>query len=263
MATATKAIAALRDAGLVETRSGAGTVVRSGSALPERTTQREPELSRERVVRAAIALADAEGGPALSMRRVATDLGVATMSLYRHVPSKDELLLHMVDTVFADSPFPGHRPAGWRASAEFAARLMWSVFRAHPWAAEQLSMTRPQLLPHLLSYTEWTVGPLAALGLPNDVVLSFHLTLFGHVRSAAMSLHAESQAVQETGLTADEWLDTQEGDLHALLASGDYPAFARIVRQDFDYDANRLFEFGLARLLDGFEVLLRRRARSR
>ncbi len=266
MATATKAIAALRESGLVETRPGAGTVVRSTGALPKRTTSagpRERELNRTRIVRAAIAIADTEGIGALSMRRVATSLHVATMSLYRHVPGKEELTLLMVDAVFGETPFPEQRPAHWRSSIEFAGRLMWRTFRAHPWAAELLSMTRPQLLPNLLDYVEWTLGPLSALGLDVDTMMSFHLTLFGHVRSTAMNLHSESQAEQDTGLTADEWLQTQEPDMRALLASGRYPAFGRIVEQEYDFDLDTLFEFGLRSLLDGFEVLLRQRARRR
>ncbi len=67
-------------------------------------------------MRAAIEIADAEGIAALSMRRVAAALGVATMSLYRHVPGKDELTLLMVDTAAGDFPFPARRPAGWRPS---------------------------------------------------------------------------------------------------------------------------------------------------
>ena len=87
MATATKVIAALRDAGLVETRSGAGTVVRAITGR-RRRGPRGGDLSRDRVLAAAIAIADAEGLAALTMRRVAADLGVATMSLYRHVPGQ-------------------------------------------------------------------------------------------------------------------------------------------------------------------------------
>jgi AcrR family transcriptional regulator len=197
------------------------------------------------------------------MRRVATALGVATMSLYRHVPGKEELTMLMVDTAFGDFPFPERRPTNWRASVEYAGRLMWTVFRRHPWAAELLSLTRPQLLPNLLDYTEWTLGPLTALGLDNDTVLCFHLTLFGHVRSTAMNLHAETQAEQDTGLTADEWIETLEPELRTLLVSGRYPAFEYITTQEFDLDLDKLFEFGLRRLLDGFEVLLRQRARPR
>lgn len=262
MATATKVIGTLREQGLVETKPGAGTVVRARSALAKRTSP-VPELDRERIVRAAIAIADAEGIAALSMRRVAAGVGVATMSLYRHVTSRDELVLLMVDAVFGDFPFPPHRPAGWREPIEFACRLLWRVFRTHPWAAGPVSMTRPQLLPNLLDYTEWTLGPLAAAGLDQDTMMCFHLTVFGHVRSTAVNLHAEVRAEEDTGLTADEWLGTQEPELRELLKSGRYPAFERVISEDFDFDLDRLFEFGLQSLLDGFEVELRRRRAGR
>lgn len=266
MATATKAIALLREQGLVETLPGSGTVVRSASAprrRPSPPAPREPELSRERILRAAITIADEEGIAVVSMRRVATALDVATMSLYRHVPGKDVLTVRMVDTVFGDFAFPERRPAGWRASVEFAARLMWTVFRAHPWAAELMSMTRPQVLPNLLRYSEWALGALLTLDIDNDTRMCFYLTVIGHVRSTAMNLHAETQAQQDTGLTADEWMATQEPELRSLIKPSSYPAFTQVISQDFDFDLDRLFEFGLKTLLDGFEGLLRQRARPR
>jgi DNA-binding transcriptional regulator YhcF (GntR family) len=257
MATATKVIAALREQGLVETTRGSGTVVRTGRP----TAKHEPELTRDRIVRAAIEIADQEGIGALSMRRVAANLGVATMSLYRHVPGKDELTLFMVDAAASDFPFPATRPAGWRPALEYAARLLWTVFRRHPWAAEALSMTRPQLLPNLLHYAEWTLGALEETGLDANTTMDIYLTVFGHVRGTALNLQAEAQAEQDTGLTADEWTNTQEPALRDMVATGDYPAFERIVQQDYDFDLDRLFDFGLTRLLDGIAVLLRRRPR--
>jgi AcrR family transcriptional regulator len=266
MATATKVIAVLREQGLVATTPGAGTVVRPrGATRPTIGTPppHEPELTRDRIVRAAIAVADTEGLGALSMRRVATSIGVATMSLYRHVPGKEELTMLMVDTAAGDFPFPSTRPPGWRASIEFAARLLWTMFQRHPWAAELLSMTRPQVMPNLLDYTEWTLGPLHELGLDLDTMMCFHLTVFGHVRSTAMNLHSETQAEQDTGMTADEWTDAQEPVLRELLTSGRYPTFSSVISQEFEFNLEVLFEFGLRRLLDGFEVLLRQRARGR
>jgi DNA-binding transcriptional regulator YhcF (GntR family) len=258
MATATKVIATLRDQGLVETTQGSGTVVRGSAPRPVR---HEPELTKERIVRAAVAIADTEGIGALSMRRVATQLGVATMSLYRHVPGKDDLHLLMVDTVAGDFPFPERRPRHWRATLEFAARLLWTMFKQHPWGAELLSMTRPQLMPNLLDYAEWTLGALSELKLDMNTTMNIYLTLFGHVRSTALNLHAETQAEQDTGMTADEFTERHEPELRELLASGRYPTFARVVRQSYDFNLDALFEFGLVSLLDGVEVLLRKRAR--
>jgi AcrR family transcriptional regulator len=249
MATATKVIAALRDAGLVETKSGAGTVVRAITGVaPARP--RVGDLSRDRVLDAATAIADAEGLAALTMRRVAADLGVATMSVYRHVPGKDELVLLMTDAVFGEDPLPQRVPVNWRDRLEIASRRMWAVFRRHPWAAEALSLTRPQALPNLMSYSEWSLGALRDIGYPAHRMMYAHLTLFGHVRAVALSLQSEVRAQEDTGMTNDEWVDTQH-ELLAFVVSGRYPSLAYVAEQGFDFDIDALFEYGLKRLLDG------------
>lgn len=254
MATATRAIATLRDAGLVETRPGAGTTVRRPHETSDRPVERrELDLSRDRIVRAAVALADAEGLATLSMRRVATELDVATMTLYRYVSGKEDLVLAMVDAVLGESALPP-RPPHWRAALERVARLMWTVFRRHPWAAEAVSMTRPQLTPHLLAYADFGLAALQALGLPPDDTMHIHLTLFGHVRGTALSIQPEARAEQDTGMTSDEWIDTQERSIAAVVASGRYPAFAEATRHPFDYDLDAVFEYGLQRVLDGVAV---------
>src|SRR5690606_22806525 len=113
------------------------------------------ELTRERIVRTAIDIADAEGLSALSMRRVAGEPGVATMSLYRYVPGKDELITLMADEVFGEPELPEVPPPGWRAQLEVAARAQWALYRRHPWLASVLSIIRPQPLPHGMVYGEW------------------------------------------------------------------------------------------------------------
>jgi DNA-binding transcriptional regulator YhcF (GntR family) len=256
MATATKVIATLRDEGLVDPRPGAGTVVRpapGGPAEPvARTPPREQELGRDRIVRAAMAVADAEGLAAVTMRRVATELGVATMSLYRHVSTKDNLTVLMADTAVAERPFPP-RPAPWRASLETIARHLWTVCRRHPWVAESLSMTRPQVAPNLMNYSEWAFTVLHEMGLPAQDVLYVHINLFGHVRGLAMALSEETQAHQDTGLTMEEWQENNEAAFRAVAASGRYPTMEYLVAQDVDYDIDELFEYGLRLLLDGIE----------
>ena len=106
MATASKVLATLKEEGLVRTRPGVGTVVAGTSSSRTRGSARardaEATLTRERIVAAAIAVADIEGLGALSMRRVAVELDVATMSLYRHVRDKDDLLTCMVDAAFGE-----------------------------------------------------------------------------------------------------------------------------------------------------------------
>lgn len=122
MATATKALAVLNQEGLVRAVPGVGTVV----AEPARERLSTPHLgfTRNRVVRAAVALVDSEGLAALSMRRVATAFGVSTMALYCHAPSRGELVRLMSESVFNGDP-PGLRPSGWRAQLEREARWLW------------------------------------------------------------------------------------------------------------------------------------------
>ena len=103
-----------------------------------------PRLAPGRIVAAAMAVADAEGLAGLSMRRVATEIGVATMSLYRHIADKDDLMLKMTDAAFGECRIPAHPPEGWRDQLELAARTLWAMFQRHPWLAPALSVTRPQ-----------------------------------------------------------------------------------------------------------------------
>jgi DNA-binding transcriptional regulator YhcF (GntR family) len=256
MATATKVIATLRNEGVVDTRPGAGTVVRAVQA-PVR--KREQELGRERIVQAAITVADTEGLAAVSMRRIATDLGVATMSLYRHVSSKDDLVVYMADTVFAEHPFPRTSPPGWRARLEVASRLMWTFCRRHPWVAEVLSMTRPRPMPNGIVYSEWVLKTLSDLGLPMDDMMYVHLNLFGHIRSLAISLEQEMRARQDTGVTSDEWMEHQVAEFLEVIASGRYPTMEHLMTLEFDQDLDRMFEYGLRLLLDGLDHQLKAR----
>ncbi|GAB2975817.1 TetR/AcrR family transcriptional regulator C-terminal domain-containing protein [Amycolatopsis acidiphila] len=252
MATATKALSTLRQQGLVRAVQGVGTVVADGRRAPR--AEPEQELTRERVVAAAIQVADAEGMANVSMRRIATELGVATMSLYRHVPGKEELVVLMVDTAIAEESLPETPPDGWRARLELSSRLQWRLYRKHRWLAPAISMTRPQALPNALNHTEWSLRALA--GVEPKARLYAYLTVFGYVRGVAMNLEAEAQAEQDTRLTPDEWMDTQEDFLKPLVDSGRLPAFAELVTHDIDFELEDLFEFGLARVLDGLEKLV-------
>src|SRR5438105_13318066 len=93
----------------------------------------KPGLSLERIVLAAIAIADAEGLSAVSMQRVAAECGFTTMSLYRYVPSKNELLDLMIDTAVGQPPKLHEIPGGWRPKLAEWAWQTWSGFHQHPW----------------------------------------------------------------------------------------------------------------------------------
>ncbi len=255
MATATKVLATLKRDGLVIAKPGAGTVVagRARTAAP----RTEAELSRDRVVKAAIRIADAEGIRALSMRRIASGLGVATMALYRHVTAKEELILEMADMALGEIRFPPEPPPGWRVQLELMARAQWALFRRHPWLAQALSITRPQPLANLLRHADWATRALDGHGLPASTIMYAHITIFNHVRGIALSFESEAESESGTAVSADAWLAVHEPILRDLVAGGRFPNFADVaLRAPFDYDLDTLFEFGLQRLLDGFSVLL-------
>ncbi|GAA2757696.1 TetR/AcrR family transcriptional regulator C-terminal domain-containing protein [Actinopolymorpha rutila] len=275
MATATKALTELRHLGLVRAVPGVGTVVAergrtgtrttttTGPATDARTSQEsrpaaatDRTLTTERVVEAAIAIADAEGVSAASMRRVAVDLGVATMSLYRHVRDKDDLLLRMMDAVLAASPLPAEPPDGWRPRLDLVARTLWTLFRRHPWLAPTMSITRPQATPHALPYTEWVLAGLLAEGLDLQTAFTMHLTLFNYVRGTAVNLESEAEAEATSGLTSEEWMATQQPAIDRIVAEQRLVTFARLAEKEYDFDLDALFEFGLQRLLDGCTELV-------
>ena len=260
-ATAMRALAVLRDEGLVSARPGVGTVV---ATRPTRTRGRretlEQDITAERIVAAAIEIADAEGLSAVSMRRVAIDLGVATMALYRHVRGKNSLLLLMADTIMGQLPLPAIRPPGWRAQLELVARHQWAGYRGHPWLARIISMTRPAALPQGMAHTEWALAAVDGLGLDPNAMLHVVVNLFAYVRGSAMNVEMDLESEQETGLTDEEWLASQTTQFTRVLGSGRFPYLARVfAAPEVDLDLDTLFEFGLERLLDGYAALLERR----
>ncbi|GID92588.1 TetR/AcrR family transcriptional regulator C-terminal domain-containing protein [Amorphoplanes digitatis] len=253
MATATKVIATLREQGLVRALPGVGTVV----AAPARPADAAPD--RDRVVRAAVTIADAEGLAALSMRRLAAEIGVPTMSLYRYVADKEELLLLMTDSIFAVNPPPPltAEDDGWRRCVEAIARQQWAIYRRHPWLAQAMSFTRPLLAPHAMAYTEWTMRALDRHGLSANTQFRAAVMVANYVRGTAVNLEHEAQAEQETGMTGDQWLQARQARFEAVLATGRLPMMARyLAADDRDFNLDTLVEFGLQRLLSGLAEVL-------
>ncbi|MFI9719478.1 TetR/AcrR family transcriptional regulator C-terminal domain-containing protein [Streptomyces sp. NPDC052396] len=275
MATATKALAVLRQEGLVRAVPGVGTVVAPRVAPPPRPPRPavhggrarsrpgEPAVMRERIVATAVAIADRQGSAALSLRAIAAELGLSTMALYRHVSGKGELVELMMDAVFA-GPLPEPAPAHWRARLEAGARRQWALHRGHPWLAKAMSFTRPPMSPHAMAHMEWSMAPLVELGLDVVTLLHIAVTVAGSVRAAAMDLEDEVLARQDTGMTSDEWMTGRMAEFDALLSGGDFPMYGRVAQEKGDFfGPDSMFEFMLARLLDGLEPLVAERRRGR
>lgn len=266
MATATKALARLRERGLVHPEPGRGTLVTprtpresglSAQRVARPSTPPNQDVTAERIVRLAIEIADADGLGGLSMRRIATDLGVPTMSLYRHLAGKDALLGGMCDTVFRDAPLPEPPPPGWRACLELAGRAEWSLYRHHPWLARTISLTRPHPTPHLMLHTEWVLRALDGLGLDGQTMLHIAVTMHGFGAGLAVNVETEHAAERDTGQSPQQWLNERDAVFTDLLRRYSMPVLTRVTAdEDLDVTLDDLFEFGLARLLDGFAALI-------
>ncbi|TMR89823.1 TetR/AcrR family transcriptional regulator C-terminal domain-containing protein [Nonomuraea basaltis] len=274
LATAAKALTLLAQEGVVvaeprvgtvvaELRGGRGAEPRGGRGAQSGGTARrsslpEHELARERIVRAAIEIADAEGLAELTMRALAVRLGMATMSLYRHVGGKEDLVLLMFDAAIEDFPLPAEPPAGWRAVLETSARLQWAAYRRHPWMAGITPLSRPLPSAGLLKHSEWVMAALAGTRLDATAKMNLQILVYSYVQGIAANIELERRARAATGLTDEEWLSVQGGRMRAITESGRYPAFAEFLAElgDFDLDLDRLFEFGLRPLLDGLAAIV-------
>ncbi|MER5840009.1 TetR/AcrR family transcriptional regulator [Streptomyces prasinus] len=243
--------------------SGSGDITRTLDLLwgTGRRSSRGPKpgLTLERVVEAAVELADREGLGALSMRRIATELGTGTMSLYRYVPGKAELLDLMLDRVQRASEEPGDFGDGhWRSTLEVLGRGTLALYRRHPWLLE-VNQTRPLLGPSALDGLEKVMSRIRPMGLSDPELLSAITTIEGYVVGAARTQLYQQEAERTSGLTDTEFWEAQQPVLEKAILSGRYPVLASLAEDTFSFDFDH-FEFGLQRILDGLEVFVTARA---
>ena len=219
------------------------------------TKRRAPSapLGRERIVAAAVELADAGGFDSLSMRNLAEELGAGTMALYRHVANKEDLLDHMVDLVFSEMYPPAIRGA-WKRELRERGISARAALQRHPWAVG-LMESRMQPGPASAKHHNATMGCLREAGFPfRDAVHAYSL-----LDSYTYGFALQEQTIPfETPEGSADMATTTVGDRGA-----DYPYLAEVVvelaKQGYDYTEE--FVFGLDFILDGLERL-RRRLRS-
>jgi AcrR family transcriptional regulator len=248
---------------------GRGDPVRSmellwGVGSPPRSRGPKQGLTVERIVRAGIEIADAEGLGGVSMRRVAERLGVGTMSLYTYVPSKAELVDVMFDRAVGSSP-RDEVEGGWREKLTAVARAAWDLYRRHPWLLEVMAMSRPPLGPSSIADYDHQLRAVDGIGLTelemDSVVNMVAVYVQGTARAAAEAATSE----KDTGVTDDEWWSAYAPLLEKVFDADRYPVAARVGQVAGEtyqsaYDAKHGFEFGLARILDGIQVLIDDRA---
>ncbi|MGW7204920.1 TetR/AcrR family transcriptional regulator [Streptomyces sp. NPDC054837] len=242
--------------------SGSGDIVRTLELLwdtgrrPSRGPK--PALTLDRIVEAAVQVADADGLDAVSMRRVAGELGTGAMSLYRYVPGKAELLDLMLDRVQKPSENPADLGDGdWRSALEALGRATLALYRRHPWLL-QVNQSRPILGPSALDGMEKVLTLIKPMGLTDPELVSAIIMIDGYVVGAARTQLYQQEVERRTGLTDAEFWQAQVPTLEKVMASGRYPVLAALSDDAFGTDFDH-FEFGLQRILDGLEVIVSRR----
>ncbi|WP_327290415.1 TetR/AcrR family transcriptional regulator C-terminal domain-containing protein [Streptomyces sp. NBC_01198] len=210
----------------------------------------------DRYVAAALAVADAEGLAAVSMRRVAGDVASGTATLYRYIANRDELVDLMVDAVRGEEPLP-EPTRDWRTDlAAFATALRATLMR-HPWLAGELA-GRPSLGPNSLRRSESALR--AAVALTPDITLASQAlgTVHSYVLGSVATQQAARRAEQRTGLTEEQWQRSVGPYISEVLAAGEHPMLARRVHEGEEVDPDVEFAFGLDCVLDGLAARLPR-----
>ncbi|MEV0804571.1 TetR/AcrR family transcriptional regulator [Kribbella sp. NPDC050281] len=220
----------------------------------------KPSLSLDDIVRAAIEIADADNDlGAVSMARVAERLGNSTMALYRHVKSKDDLLVLMSDAAI-ERPDPMPEGVDWRTGLTFWADNVLAAIRKHRWYAK-IPISGPPAGPNNLAWFDAALGVLNGTGLPEEakvgVVMGLITYVQGQIRVAfdlAAGYDENPAAFQQFGATLRQVADPRQ-----------YPAVARLVEAgvfdevgNFEDESDQDFDFGLQLYLDGVAAYIDR-----
>jgi AcrR family transcriptional regulator len=234
-----------------------------GKTKPQKRGPKAKGSVRE-LVKAAVAIADAEGIEAVSTRRVADAVGISSMSFYTHIPSKAELLDLMLDEVMGtDRELPASwKKRPWRERLTWVAEGLWRFYLEHPWVL-QLATHRPALGPNTLAAYEMALSAVDGLGL-DEIEMDLTITSVSNYVMGAVRDAARARMVKElTGISDEEWWHRIAPFLETVDFTP-YPVSSRvgpIVGAAYGVgDPERAFKFGLQRILDGLEILIASKA---
>lgn len=207
-------------------------------------------LTRDAIVAAALAIADGEGLEAVSIRRIAAELGTRPMSLYTHIETKDELIDLMIDEVLGEAVLPGEVPEDWREALRRIARSTRAAARAHPWMIA-MTFRRPPLGPKALRHIDQSLAAVASLPIPFErkraVLLAIDTYTLGYVRWEVKISPAKQGGGDDH--PSHEQIDAY---LREQVASGDYPHLAEVTKRELTFGVKpESFEAGLEWLLAG------------
>ncbi|MFJ3586097.1 TetR/AcrR family transcriptional regulator [Streptomyces sp. NPDC090127] len=218
----------------------------------------KPGLTLDRIVTTAIGVASAEGLDALSMGRIAKELGVSTMSLYRYVGAKSELYVLMQDAATGPPPAPLRAGTDWREAIEHWAASIREVYHRNLWIL-RAPLSGPPSTPNAVAWWERAMAALEGTGLDEGTKVSVVMLVGGFVRNEALMMADISAVVGATGQSPEEVLSRYGHTLRRLADPDRFPAVARMLdagvmdeADEPDYE----FRFGLARILDGVALLV-------
>lgn len=216
----------------------------------------KPSLSVGGIVQAAVEIADADGLDAVSMRRVAEQFGVTTMSLYRYVPSKDDLLELMVDAIAAPAPNLADMPEQWRDGLHWWAHQQFAALRRHPWMT-QYAFDHPPMGPNNIQWMECAVQAILKSGLPAEDVIGVLMLITNYTLSETRQQFYLLQAEQATGVSYEDVGRVYARMLEKVVEDGQHPGLAQTITAGaFEGGGpEEDFEYGLTFILDGVEAL--------
>jgi AcrR family transcriptional regulator len=238
-----------------------------GLAAPA-TKGPKPGLSLARIVEAAVGVAAADGLGAVSMSRVAGEVGATAMALYRYVANKEELLALMVDAALGEPPAGSGPGEGWRAGLSRWAWAEHDAYLASPWVL-RIPITAPPIAPHQIAWLEQGLRSLAGTGLSAGQKMSVILLISNYVRvdatlrvdlyEAFRRAHG-GRSRSETDQDADDRVMFDYARTLARLTAGDrFPEITAVLKSGIMERADppdEEFTFGLERVLDGIGVLV-------
>ncbi|MFF3494264.1 TetR/AcrR family transcriptional regulator [Streptomyces sp. NPDC002795] len=221
-------------------------------ARPERAGRGpRPAHSRADIAATAVRVADAEGIDAVSMRKIAGELGMGTMSLYNYVPRKEDLYELMVDAVSAEYVFP--EPSGdWRADVLGLARQSRALMHRHPWLPSLMSPVYG-FSPNALAYLEYCLTCLDPLDLPYGTKMELVAAVTSVVTTYVANEIATAERTRSLPWSAEREQAVRIAYLGGQVASGRYPRLAASFAEDAGpIDLEAVFERALRRTLEGF-----------
>ncbi|MCP3760063.1 TetR/AcrR family transcriptional regulator [Streptomyces sp. TBY4] len=220
-----------------------------------------PTLTLQRIVDAAVALAAGEGMDAVSMGRVAKELGVSTMSLYRYVTAKEELYILMADAGVGTPP-DSAGGAGWRELLAEWAYAQRTVLMANSWIL-RIPITGAPVSPNQLAWMERGLAAMAGTALRESEKISAIILIGGLVRNEATMAADMMDAIIKAGVSPDQVLGQYLRTLRLMTGPDTHPAVTRLIESDAFTGSDEpdfQFRFGLDRILDGLAALISERS---